>query len=113
MGYTTEFDGELTITPPLNEKQRKEMNQLAEDDHHGGAYPSNYCQWVVDADGATLGWDGGEKFYAYVEWLRLICRKFDSWGVKANGHIRWRGESFNDLGTIKVLNNVVTTSGEF
>src|SRR5207302_10365455 len=28
---------------------------------------SFYCQWVPTNDGKRLAWDGGEKFYHYVE----------------------------------------------
>jgi len=70
--------------------------------------PGLWCQWHIEAEGEKLCWDGGEKFYDYVEWLRyLIDRFFEPWGVKLNGTIEWSGEDSNDKGKIRVKNNVV------
>ena len=56
-----------------------------------------------------MEWDGGEKFYNYVEWLEyLIQHFFDKWGVKLNGEITWEGEDSGDMGKIVVVDNVVT-----
>lgn len=72
--------------------------------------PSLWCQWVVSEDGTELSWDGGEKFYRYVQWLEyLILHFFSEWGVKLNGEISWRGEDSGDEGTIIVENNKVST----
>lgn len=73
--------------------------------------PGLWCQWeVVDngVDGCFLQWDGGEKFYEYIAWLKyLIDRFFEPWGVKLNGEIDWSGEENTDMGQIIVTNNVV------
>lgn len=71
--------------------------------------PGLWCQWVV-RDDDTLVWDGGEKFYAYVEWLEyLIENFFKDWGVLLNGEIEWQGEEMSDRGQIVVKDNVVET----
>jgi len=50
---------------------------------------SYYCQWMPSDDGKLLVWDGGEKFYEYVEWLQyLIDNFFVSWGYVINGSVR-------------------------
>lgn len=76
--------------------------------------PGLWCQWEINEDGAELSWDGGEKFYNYIDWLKyLISHFFNPWGKKLNGEIYWYGEDRNDIGKIKVKNNeVMTFSGD-
>jgi hypothetical protein len=75
----------------------------------GLCQPGLWCQWTIDEDGTHLVWDGGEKFYNYVEWLKyLINHFFEKWGVKLNGEITWEGEDSKDMGKIVVVDNVVT-----
>jgi hypothetical protein len=70
--------------------------------------PGLWCSWEIEAEGEKLVWNGGEKFYDYINWLRyLIDRFFSKWGVLLNGEIHWTGEDSNDQGKIKVKNNVV------
>jgi hypothetical protein len=74
------------------------------------AQPGLWCQWVINEEGTELEWDGGEKFYAYIEWLDYyIDHFFSKWGVLLNGEITWEGEDSSDLGIIIVKDNVVTT----
>ena len=68
--------------------------------------PSLWCQWK--AYPTSLEWDGGEKFYSYVEWLEyLIEHFFAPWGVQLNGAVQWEGEDPTDIGVISVRNNRV------
>lgn len=70
--------------------------------------PGLWCQWVPDKTGGYLGWDGGEKFYAYADWLRyLIKHFFRPWGHKITGVVRWRGEDAKDRGSIVVTDNKI------
>lgn len=72
--------------------------------------PGLYCQWVVENDGAELVWDGGEKFYNYVEWLEyLISHFFAPCGYVLNGTVMFDGEDSFDCGAITVTDNVVKT----
>jgi len=72
--------------------------------------PGLWCQWTVTDDGTTLEWDGGEKFYDYIEWLAyLIENFFVPWGRKLNGTIDWDGEESDDRGKIVVNDNHITT----
>ena len=72
--------------------------------------PGLWCGWCITEDGMFLEWDGGEKFYNYVEWLEyLIKHFFQPWGRKLNGKIEWFGEDRTDIGAIVVKNNKVTT----
>lgn len=114
MGYTTEFEGSFRCTPALSAKQVLEIDEFT-DTRHGAAdvepgKPSMYCQWVASSDGETIEWDGGEKFYSYVEWLQYLIDHFlRRWGVRLDGEVRWFGEDRGDIGLIAVVDNVVTT----
>jgi hypothetical protein len=72
--------------------------------------PGLWCQWVPDELGKSIQWDGGEKFYSYVEWLQYIVTHFlKPWGYVLEGEVEWRGQSDDDLGLIVVKDNVVST----
>lgn len=79
----------------------------------GLCQPGLWCQWVIEEpiEGEQyLVWDGGEKFYNYVEWLKyLINHFFEPWGIKLNGTIEWEGEDPKDRGRIIVTDNMVKT----
>ena len=71
-------------------------------------HPGLYCQWIIN-DNNELEWDGNEKFYNYEKWLiYLIDNFFKPLGYVLNGDIEWQGEDHCDLGTIHVVDNVVT-----
>ena len=71
--------------------------------------PGLWCQWVPSASGEGIEWNGGEKFYYYVEWLNYIIKNFlIPWGLVLNGTVKWRGEDFDDCGKILVKDNVVS-----
>jgi hypothetical protein len=72
--------------------------------------PGLWCQWVPSHDGEAIEWNGGEKFYNYVEWLEYIIEHFlKPWGYVLNGTVTWEGEEQGDVGKIIVNDNVVTT----
>ena len=72
--------------------------------------PGLWCQWVPNSDGTAIIWDGGEKFYNYVEWLEYLIENFlNPWGYVVNGEMHWYGEDRDDMGIIVVENNVVKT----
>jgi hypothetical protein len=78
--------------------------------------PGLWCQWVVAEDDdayynyTRIEWDGGEKFYKYIEWLEYIIEHFlKPWGRTLNGEVEWQGEDHGDMGIIVVKDNVVTT----
>jgi hypothetical protein len=70
--------------------------------------PGLWCQWIPLGN-EDIGWDGGEKFYNYIEWLEYIIKHFLApWGYVLNGTVAWQGEDSDDFGKIVVKNNVVT-----
>lgn len=72
--------------------------------------PGLWCQWMPSEDGKFIEWDGSEKFYAYVEWLKyLIDKILAPRGYVLDGVVEWQGEDNGDVGKIIVSENVVTT----
>ena len=70
--------------------------------------PGLWCQWIIN-DAEELEWDGGEKFYNYVEWLEYFIENFfEPEGYVLNGTIEFQGEDEDDFGTIIVKCNNVT-----
>jgi hypothetical protein len=71
--------------------------------------PGLWCDWAPTKDGTGIEWNGGEKFYHYVNWLAYLIDHFlKPWGYTLNGTVEWQGEDREDIGTITVENNVVT-----
>jgi hypothetical protein len=72
--------------------------------------PGLWCQWAINEEENCLEWDGGEKFYNYEEWLDyLIENFFEPLGYVLNGDITWEGEDSDDVGTIHVEDNIVSS----
>lgn len=117
MGYTTTFKGSLSFSRELTLKEYKELEKLADYNSHqegyrefGSGFPDSYNQWEPNEDGTAFGWNGGEKFYNYIEWLDWLAMEyFEPRGIKLNGKIEWSGEEMGDTGTISVLDNFVKT----
>ena len=158
MGYTTEFDGEFSVSPPLrlehatylrtfSQTRRMKRDSLktslrSDPVREGvslpvgdeGAYfvgedgfkgqdigpdvinpnippvgqPGLWCQWTPSEDGSTIQWDGGEKFYDYIEWIRYLIEHFlEPWGYTLSGEVRWEGEDHEDMGLIHISHNLV------
>jgi len=72
--------------------------------------PGLWCQWMPDEDRITIRWDGGEKFYCYIEWLEYIIEKvLEPRDYKLSGIVSWQGEEASDFGQIKVENNEISS----
>lgn len=72
--------------------------------------PGLWCQWVPSAEGDSILWDDGEKFYAYIDWIEYLVEHFiKPWGYKLNGVVYWTGEDNEDHGMIEIVDNLVTT----
>lgn len=105
MGYTTQFTGRVTVTPPLNRHEITYLRRFSDSrrmDRANGPYyaepgrnfgqthepdvydfnrppegqPELWCQWVPTADGTGLEWNGKEKFYSAAEWMRYLIDTF-------------------------------------
>jgi hypothetical protein len=87
----------------------KKWDELQKSIEEGKCQPGLWCQWTITDDNTKLEWDGGEKFYNYIEWLKyLIAHFIEKWGYKLNGEITWEGEDgVSDSGIILVTDNYV------
>lgn len=76
---------------------------------HPSTQPGLWCGWRPNDEGTAIVWDGGEKFYHYVEWIQYIITNFLApKGYILTGDVRWEGEDSDDVGIIRIVNNVVT-----
>ena len=118
MGYTTDFDGQFEFNRQLTKKELQTMETLYDTRHEDGyrEKPSIWLQWMVEeyqciSTGKKthyLIWDGNEKFYNYIEWLEYLIKYFfKPNNLSITGRVRWRGEEFDDMGTISVEDNEV------
>ncbi|MFC1707722.1 hypothetical protein ACFL59_13055 [Planctomycetota bacterium] len=107
VGLPIGVDGEFFVA--ARSPQTDSDSSVVDFNRPPSCQPGLYCQWRPSSDGRTLGWDGVEKFYDYVEWLRyLIENMLKPWGYTVSGHVLWRGERRADLGQIRVSQNIVT-----
>ncbi len=106
MGYTTEFEGSITVNPPLNADEVSYLNDFSATrrmNRSKGPYYANrgsdgfgqdresdildynrepegqpglWCQWAATEDGTSIEWNGAEKFYSSAEWMKYIIDHF-------------------------------------
>ena len=70
--------------------------------------PGLWCHWMSTPDKKAIEWDGGEKFYDYVEWLEyLIERVLGPKGYTLTGKLKFQGEEMDDRGLIVVVDNKI------
>jgi hypothetical protein len=73
--------------------------------------PSLWLQWNISEDGTTLAWDGGEKFYDYIEWLVYYIETFILPADRTiTGSVEWVGEDSDDRGVISIADGRMTIS---
>lgn len=112
MGYTTTFDGFVSVRPKLNEEEIQRLKDFSKERHGGNidnysGFPGLYCQWVPSQDGTEIIWDGNEKFYDSVEWMQYIIDKMFP-THKFSGVIYAQGEETGDVWDLIVKNNVAS-----
>jgi hypothetical protein len=84
-------------------------DSVTEYNYPPNSQPGLWCGWIPSEDGTEIEWDGGEKFYSYVEWLEYLIANFLApWGYKLNGIVEWQGEDRDDTGVIQIVDNEVT-----
>lgn len=103
MGYTTQFEGSISVSPPLSEKEAAFLEAFSKTRHmerergpyfvdstygHGDrsdvpdynqpgkGQPGLWCHWIATTDRSSIEWDGGEKFYDGEEWMRYVIEHF-------------------------------------
>ncbi len=114
MGDTTDYLGHITISPPLNEQERRYLGAVRDMRHYdrGGstydvppnptapdpadvpverydavqaAKPSLRCGWAVCGDGCCVSHDGIEKFNDPDRWLTYLVEHLLGPGAEAAG----------------------------
>lgn len=100
------------------ERYGKEGEFYVEDDETEGiiefnqppsTQPGLWCQWEPNEEGDGIRWDGGEKFYKYIEWIEYIVKKILAPNnYILNGEVLWQGEDMQDRGKIFIKDNVIT-----
>lgn len=110
-GYFVGASGHgITGDEPFSFRGQAQTSDITDYNEPPSDQPGLWCQWVPTEDGTAIEWDGGEKFYDYVEWIQYLITHFLApWGYVLNGTVNWEGESRGDLGRIVITNNTVTT----
>lgn len=111
------FSGSFTLSPPLSDAQRKVLDDFSDarhdNDWSNGRYsgcPGLWCDWIASSDGASLAWNGQEKFHRPAKWLEyLITHFFKLWRVTVNGEVTFTDEDAVHDEKIVVVDNVVQT----
>ena len=96
------YDKDVDFTARWNENQKRKAEGIGQ--------PGLWCQWeIIEENGVQyLQWDGGEKFYNYVEWLKYLDKHFfKPWKITLNGEIQWQGEEIGDIGKIVAENGEI------
>ena len=106
MGYSTDFEGAMTLTPELTKEQVAIINEFC-DERHGGPtmpfpnMPGFWCNW--ETNGTKLYWNQSEKSYDMAEWLELLIEKFfEPWKIQVTGKMLAQGERRDDRWTMEV-----------
>lgn len=100
MGFSTDFTGAVSVTPPLNAVEieylrlfaatRHDDSKPPEDDYYvdgmsnigkriaGPGWPLNtyWCCWIATPDGSGIQCDGSDKFYDPDYWMQWIIDNF-------------------------------------
>jgi hypothetical protein len=115
MGYTTDFTGQIAVTPPLNSSEVAYLKRFADTrrmKRENGPYytgtgfagqdreadiidynqppdgqPGLWCQWEPIDDGTAIEWNGVEKFYDSAEWMTYLIDTFLKPGATASEHM--------------------------
>lgn len=140
MGYTTEFEGEIHVTPPLNEHEVQFLRDFAGSrrmkrtngplyavpgDNHGQGgddvidfnnppvgQPGLWCQWEPSDDGTTISWDGGEKFYDSPEWMKYVVTLYTPEGREFVQAHEQEHPALKHFTFDHVFNGVIEAQGE-
>lgn len=104
------IDGEFYVGSADNDHGQEHDSSIMNYNRPPSTQPGLWCQWVPTEDGDAIEWDGGEKFYEYVAWIKYIIKNFlEPWGYKLNGTVNWKGEDSSDMGQIVIVDNKVKT----
>jgi hypothetical protein len=124
MGHSTDFIGHIDIEPPLNDAEidylgaictsrrfdradgpydvpgnpRAETSDGIDPDRYNRCAPGQpnlWCDWQVCWEGCCLAWNGTEKSYSMIQWLRYLIAHFLEPGAAAAGNPRFAHFAFD------------------
>jgi len=107
MGYTTDFEGRFKLNKSLDVETFNKLQKLVS---RGYEIESlfTWCQWIPSKDRKYIEWDGQEKFYGYIYWIKYIVNNIlKPGGYELNGEVEWFGEDRKDIGKISIINNKI------
>ena len=127
MSYSTDFYGEFSIEPVLDQSLANKINALWNDGGSGTGFdgllpehvspPSVYCPWRISKtlDALMIPVEAGEWNHNdhYIEWLCIILKYFLA-DYSLNGTVTWCGEDFDedsgdgDTGELTLVENYFT-----
>lgn len=103
-------DGEFYYNPSTKDSGQEQTSDIVDYNTPPSSQPSLWLQWRVEDDMKTIVWDGGEKFYNYVEWMQyLISNILAARGYTVSGEVEWFGEDRADRGLIRIKDNEIST----
>lgn len=103
-------DGEFFVDGEGFYQDESRTNTIIDKNTPPGTQPSLWLQWTPTFDRKQLVWDGGEKFYKYVEWLEYIINKIlIPRGYKLNGSVEYWDE-YGDTGLLMIIDNDIVSS---
>lgn len=114
MGYNTKFCGKFTLDRVLDEETSDLLDDLRESRHCEDDFPGIWCHLRIGRDLRSLEWDGSEKTYDFIDWVKyanskiLLPRKY-----RMNGTILFQGESVIDSGRIDANNGNVKVTWNY
>ena len=108
MGYNTKFKGEFKLDRPVDDETFDELAAMDGPFYEKDGFPSAWCQWIVGDDWQSVKWNGGEKFYGYIGWIRLLnATILVPKGYRLDGTVRFQGEDPRDGGRIVATNGKI------
>lgn len=108
MGYNTKFSGVFMINKRIDERTFEIIEEIRDSRHDDRVMPSIWCQWRVGNDDRSIEWDGGEKFYGYIGWIKYLNDKvLRPRKYRLSGTVCFQGESPEDGGQLIADGNEV------
>ena len=103
------IEGEFYYNKNTNDFGQEEDKNIINYNKPPKTQPGLWNNWKPSECGMFLEWDGGEKFYKYVEWIKYLIKNIiEPDNLKLNGTVQWRGEECEDYGTITIKDNQVS-----
>lgn len=101
------IDGEFYCPPKSNFCGQDNDASIVDFNEPPETQPGLWCGWRYSKTNNCIKWDGGEKFYHYVSWLKYLIDNILGSEYQLNGEVTFQGEDEDDKGTIIVENNVI------